>query len=331
MSGGLPWAKIATDLTADPKVQRLARKYPEAEYLEALGAWLLVVLESWRTGTREVDDQDLPAGPLARLQAVRLLDADGRIPAESWEKWGARAMEETQAFRALQAEKGRRGGIARVAAASRDARGRLQPTDRDDPGGGLDESSPRSGPVQPVTSPRPDQRESERERKTERGERSRSGESPRPTPPARAREGREITLTKAQYESWRTYPGPLWATVREAWLAKGLRTPPPGPTPENAPDNADDDTTPRGRLWRIIDKDPGNAAMVARWIHEAPTTKAGDVLQYVFTQAEARRSSLLQAAARADAEEARKAQERSRPGGGAESLGSILGRVQGAQ
>lgn len=321
MSGGLPWAKIATDLTADPKVQRLARKYPEAEYLEALGAWLLVVLESWRTGTREVDDQDLPPGPLGRLQAVRLLDADGRIPADSWEKWGARAIREVQERDDQHREISRLGGRARASQAVRDERGRIQPG-----------SSGRQVDVQPTAGgdpaahqPDPAKREMERERETERRERSRSGNGSRGTIP------REVTLTKAQYQAWQTYPGPLWATVREAWLAKGLRTPPPGPTPENAPDDPDKDTTPRGRLWRIMDGDPGMAAMVARWIHDAPTTKAGDVLQYVFTQAEARRASLLQAAARADAEEARKAQERSRPGGGAESLGSILGRVQGAQ
>lgn len=315
MSGGLPWAKIATDLTADPKVQRLARKYPEAEYLEALGAWLIVVLESWRTGTREVDDQDLPPGPLGRLQAVRLLDGDGRIPVESWEKWGARAMDEVQAYRALQAEKAAKGGRARVATAVRDDLGRLQPASS--PRAGEDQPTGRDHPARDPAGIQPDpaKRESKSKSESERENKS-PGESPRRTSPAR-----EVTLTKAQLDAWRTFPGPLWATVREAWLAKGLRTPPPGPTPENAPDDPDKDTSPRGRLWRIIDKDPGMAAMVARWIHEAPTTKAGDVLQYVFVQAEARRSALLQEAARAESVR--------RPGRdpGPESLGAILGRL----
>jgi len=308
MSGGLPWAKIATDLTSDPKVQRLARKYPEGEYLEALGAWLLVVLESWRTGTREVDDQDLPPGPLGRLQAVRLLDADGRIPADSWEKWGARAIREVQDREDQHREISRLGGRARASQAVRDERGRVQPGSS----GRQADVQPTAGSSPAAIQPDPAKIENQRER-----ENKSPGESPRRTSPAR-----EVTLTKAQLDAWRTFPGPLWATVREAWLAKGLRTPPPGPSPENAPDDPDKDTSPRGRLWRIMDKDPGMAAMVARWIHEAPTTKAGDVLQYVFVQAEARRSSLLQEAARAESVR--------RPGRdpGPEALGAILGRIQ---
>lgn len=312
---GLPWAKIDTDLTADPKVQRLARKNSEREYLEALGAWLIVVLASHAAGTREVD-LDLDPEPLRRLQSVGLLDVDARIPEGVWEKRIVPVLEDVQAFRDHQAGRGRKGGASRAAAAVRDDRGRLLPAALSGPV--QTEPSPLSGPAQTGLSgsSRP-----ELEREVEGERESRSGGS-------RSSNAREITLTKAQMLAWRTFDHPVWIPVRDAWLAKGLRMPPPGPDPADAPDDPDDDTSPRSRLWRMIDQDPGNAVIVAGWIREAPGRKAGDVLQYVFGRAEERRATLAQAAALAEVEaDARRDRDRGN-GSAAETVGKILERLE---
>lgn len=85
----LPYAQVATDLFADPKVRRLFRDADESIAYAAMGIFLDVLTSAWSKGSRdptarERTELDVPVAALIR---VGLLDGDGRIPEESWEKW----------------------------------------------------------------------------------------------------------------------------------------------------------------------------------------------------------------------------------------------------
>jgi hypothetical protein len=86
---GFAHADIATDLYRDPKI----RKLEHGSRLRLVGRYVELVLECWGRGERLSMDEacDLDRGELeadrAALRAVKLVDADGRIPAPTWAGW----------------------------------------------------------------------------------------------------------------------------------------------------------------------------------------------------------------------------------------------------
>ena len=87
-------ADVAVAMLDDPKFRTLARSTrDECVLARCVTAYVAVVLASWGAGER-VTLED--AAPLwlaeledlgARLAAVELLDADGRIPTDAWSNW----------------------------------------------------------------------------------------------------------------------------------------------------------------------------------------------------------------------------------------------------
>jgi hypothetical protein len=111
---GFAHADIASDLYRDPKI----RKLEHGSRLRLVGRYVELVLECWGRGERLSMDEacDLDRGELeadrAALRAVKLVDADGRIPAPTWAGWYGEAAsrrkagaERVAAYRARKAGK----------------------------------------------------------------------------------------------------------------------------------------------------------------------------------------------------------------------------------
>ena len=151
--GGFTRADIDTGLFADTKVVALARRLRDPVQTAAhVALYTAVVLVSWGADERIPLEDAVPAWWLdpidevrANLQAVRLLDSDGRIPEHAWASWYAPATER----RANTRERWRRANLKRqrgdhaVTAASH--RG-----DSCEPG-----PSGPSGPIRPLRPVRP--------------------------------------------------------------------------------------------------------------------------------------------------------------------------------
>lgn len=74
---------------------------------------------------------------------------------------------------------------------------------------------------------------------------------------------REVTLTREQFEAWKSWSGPQWGPFKRAWFARGLRNPP--------------SEDMREVLWQIADARPHD---LGRWIMAAPTP--GKAIDYVL-------------------------------------------------
>lgn len=246
---GLPWAKVDSSFPQDPKVRRLERRLSHRDYLAAIGAWMLVLADAWRAGSREegvsADDLVLDADLLDALQGVHLLDADGRIPQTSWARWAEPAFQEVQRRADLRLQVAYAGGKARAASAVRDDRGRVLPKPSSPPAEVQPSAGPMLGPIQPGSSRDPARSSQDRDIDRDID-----------------REGTNtVLLTKRQLDQWREFDGAsrgggrerLWESVKRAWIGRGLRHPP----------------TDRQRqiLWEILDARPGD---LPRWIREAP-------------------------------------------------------------
>jgi hypothetical protein len=114
---GFRHADISTDLLADPKLMRLAKRIPdEAEYAATVLVYLAVVLASWKHA-RRVDAEEAEAivtpntERVAHLQAVSLLDDMGMVPERAWDRWMGPAMQRVEAKSAA----GKAGAAARWA------------------------------------------------------------------------------------------------------------------------------------------------------------------------------------------------------------------------
>jgi hypothetical protein len=296
---GLPWAKVASDLAQDPKVRRLERRLPHRDFLACMGAWLMVVTDAWRVGSREegisAEDLAVDADLLDQLQFVRLLDADGRIPVSSWENWAAVALEEVSRRADERSRLSSLGGSARAASAAR-AGGRFLPSDPQpspsrDPAG----IQPSAGPAPAVHQPTPAKIEIETQKEMEKvtkgGSRGEYG---------------GVLLTRAQLDQWSAFDaeserlghGRLWEPVKRAWLGRSLRYPP--------------SEKQRTILWEILDSRPMD---LPRWIRSAPPAMktSRSVIDFCLDQ--------WHSLAREIPEEKPKAVA------GISSLGEILGRV----
>lgn len=94
-TSGFPVADLDVGLMNDPKVKALVRRqHDEKLSTKSLLLYLTLVLESWGAGERLTLDQAAPlwiTGDLATLaadlEAVGLVDADGRLPETSWTSW----------------------------------------------------------------------------------------------------------------------------------------------------------------------------------------------------------------------------------------------------
>lgn len=295
---GLPWAKIASDLAQDPKVRRLERRLPHRDFLACMGAWLLVVTDAWRVGSREeglsAEDLNVDEDLLDQLQHTRLLDADGRVPVSSWEKWAAVALEEVSRRAEDRSRLSSLGGKARAEAAARDG-GRFLPSDpQPSPSRRPAGIQPSAGPAPAVHQPTPAKIETQRERKTEK------------VPGGSRGEYGGVLLTKGQLEAWRTFDGiaesnghgRLWEPMKRAWLGRGLRLPPT--------------EGQRAILWEMLDARPTD---LPRWIRSAPATmKTGrSVIDYCLDQWHSLSREIPE--------------ERPKAVAGMASLGEILSRV----
>lgn len=88
---------------------------------------------------------------------------------------------------------------------------------------------------------------------------------------------RGVTLTKAQLEAWSAYTAPAWQPFKDAWFARGLRTP---PTEKQ-----------RRVLWEIADARPND---LATWVIESTSRRPDRVVEYVLRQWNAFRDQLGQ-------------------------------------
>lgn len=91
---GFDHADIDAGLLDDPKFRALARSIRDEGVLaRCCIGYVAVVTGSWSAGDRVSLDEAAPVWLTAlddlreRLQAVGLLDGDGRIPAHAWESW----------------------------------------------------------------------------------------------------------------------------------------------------------------------------------------------------------------------------------------------------
>jgi hypothetical protein len=111
---GFAIADVDAGLYADPKVVALARRLRDPMATAAhVGIYQALVLGSWGAGERISLEEALPAWwlddvaeQMANLVAVKLVDADGRIPVHAWEAWFRPAWDRREVRR----EKARRGG-----------------------------------------------------------------------------------------------------------------------------------------------------------------------------------------------------------------------------
>lgn len=104
---GFPIADLDAGLLADPKVVALARRLKDPRQTAAhVALYAAVILESWASGERATLDAAAPAwwlddldDVLANLQAVGLLDSEGRVPEHAWDSWYMPAAERREASR----------------------------------------------------------------------------------------------------------------------------------------------------------------------------------------------------------------------------------------
>lgn len=116
---GFPIADVDVRLLDDAKFRALWRRLrdPGGMY-QATTLYLSVILASWSAGERVTLNEAVPTwadpyeGIVAELEAVGLIDADGRLPEHAWDGWFGPA----HARREERREAGRRGGLARAAA-----------------------------------------------------------------------------------------------------------------------------------------------------------------------------------------------------------------------
>jgi hypothetical protein len=292
MSDGLPWAKVDSAFPQDPKIRRLERRLPHRDYLAAIGAWLLILADAWRTGDPEegvcADDLLLDADLLDALQGVHLLNADGRIPRPSWEKWAGAALDEVRKRSEARAALAVQGGKARAARAVRADKGRFASSQA--PAGVQPSAGPDPAGPQPSSSRAPAGSSLDRDVDVERD-----------------REGSTtVLLTKAQLDEWSRFAvegSPrLWEPTKRAWIGRGLRHP---PTEKQ-----------REILYEILDSRPMD---LPRWIREAPSEiRTGkDLIAHVLD----RWHDILREIPKEDAAKPRSS--------GMVSLGEILAKVQG--
>jgi hypothetical protein len=115
---GFSIADIDSGFVADPKVVALARRLHDQNVTAAYCLlYLSLVLASWKAGKRLTLDEGAPAwwtdsldDARGHLEAVDLLDVDGRIHDRAWEGWFGPA----SARREERREAGRRGGHAKA-------------------------------------------------------------------------------------------------------------------------------------------------------------------------------------------------------------------------
>lgn len=101
---GFRSADIAVDMLRDPKMARLYRAVGEAEYAACVVVYLGTVLTSWADGERVTAREaeafvDATPERVGALQAVSLLDGEGKVPARAWDRWNAPARERVEAKR----------------------------------------------------------------------------------------------------------------------------------------------------------------------------------------------------------------------------------------
>lgn len=280
MANGLPWAKVSATFHTDPKWRRLERRLQHRDYLAAIGAWLLVLVDAWRAGSREggvsAEDLDIDADLRQALEGAGLLDAEGRIPDGAWAKWGGATLDELATRAEQHRAISRLGGQAR-ASGSRDPNGRftpsgLQPTAGDrmannqPPGGEQPAAGQPTGGKSPAVS-QPEPAKIEIETKRESTERTFVPEVPSKVR-VRDKLRADVRLTAAQHQAWQEF-GPEWDRFRLAWLGRGLVHPP----------------TPRQRelLWEILDARPTD---LCRWVRDAPPElrTGSEVIGWVLDQ-----------------------------------------------
>lgn len=127
---GIPIAQVDSNTELDSKLQRIARTVPASDYYAAFGAYMSIVLKAWATASRDADEDLLamiPADVLERLVGVGLVEPDGRLPEDVFERRIASVVVERNDRRDRLAEIAVAGGKARAARAGRDAVGRLLP------------------------------------------------------------------------------------------------------------------------------------------------------------------------------------------------------------
>lgn len=116
---GFARADVDTGLYADPKIVALARRLRDPVATAAhVALYEALVLASWGAGDRLTLEQTLPAWWLVEpdvdvayrtvLEAVGLVDAEGRIPEHAWASWFTPASDRRRAY----IERGRKGGRA---------------------------------------------------------------------------------------------------------------------------------------------------------------------------------------------------------------------------
>lgn len=142
MSGrdGFARADVDTSIYDDPKVRALARRLRDhVRTASAMTLYQATMLASWRAGRRLTIDESAPAwwlddpsDYLVDLQAVQLLDGEGRVPEHAFEAWAGRLIDRREAA----ADAGREG-----------ARRRWHPDEPPDPMGS--DSGPDGGAMGP--------------------------------------------------------------------------------------------------------------------------------------------------------------------------------------
>jgi hypothetical protein len=97
-NGRLIVADLSVDYLQDVKVRRLRRRHGADAVLAHLATLLLSAKEGERVAVHDAVD-DVPEEWVATMVDLDLLDAEGRIPLDSYEEWIAPAVEATKARR----------------------------------------------------------------------------------------------------------------------------------------------------------------------------------------------------------------------------------------
>lgn len=98
---GFPTADVDVRIMDDQKVVALARRLRDRnKTLAAIGLYVAVLTKSWGAGHRLTVEEAAPVWDLepvdeikADLQAVGLLDEEGRIPQHAWDSWYGPALD----------------------------------------------------------------------------------------------------------------------------------------------------------------------------------------------------------------------------------------------
>jgi hypothetical protein len=160
---GFPRADIDVGFYHDPKINKLARHLRDpSRTMVCLGLYQSLILASWADGERVTLDDAAPAwwlDPLgdvaAELEAVGLVDAEGRIPEHAWETWFGPARDARRDRKFEGAIGGLiRSGMSREEAVAeaqrrRDTQGPLEPPSAD-PRGSLNPEHPPGRPTPPT-------------------------------------------------------------------------------------------------------------------------------------------------------------------------------------